>query len=123
MKPNSLVTYQNARYLEADYRGGLRPRLIFARHALERFAAMKEQGLTADEVTCAVVTPDAVGYTRVHDAMLLTSRRVTLSVVIDPDGYPLVATILWATADAWRESYGKRPLDGREARSDLSHLS
>jgi hypothetical protein len=124
MKPNTLRTYRNENSLLVAYRNGDRPKVLMTYHFYARFAAMKAQAnLTADEVTNAICSPERIGFTASYDAMLLQHGRVTVSVVLDADGYPTAATLLWRTAEDWLESYGKRPVDGREARADLSHLN
>ena len=121
--PNSLIGYRDIDSLIVDYRTGVRPRLLWSNHALRRFVEMKGQaGLTADEVSEAVVAPTSVSFQSKYAAMLLTHHRVTLSVCVTGDGLPIIATILWSTADDWLTSYGARPTDGRAPRADLTHL-
>lgn len=121
--PDSLIGYRDVDRLISDYQSGTRPRLIWSNHALRRFNEMKQQAaLTAAEVAEAVVAPARISRTHKYDAMLLTHTRVTVSVCIGIDGLPVIATLLWATADDWLDSYGARPADGRTPRTDLTHL-
>jgi hypothetical protein len=122
-RPNTPQKFETARDLQSAYLSGRRPFLTWSAHALRRFNTMKAQGLTADEVSDAVCTPTRIGFSRQYNTVLLQADRVTLSVAVgENDGWPVVLTVLWATADDWQDSYRRGAVEGRAPRADLSHL-
>ncbi len=82
-------------------------------------------GITKDEVTDCVVSPEAIGFSDKYSAVLLSAGRVTLSVVVTISGHPVIATILYRRAGDWEAAYaaGKAGGAGRSPRRNLSHLS
>lgn len=122
MKPLSLVKYRSTQQLKNDYERGHRPRLLFTDHANHRLLDMKRQGLSTDEAADAICAPVAIWWSDKYQSMLLHGRRVTASVVVGGDGFPVIVTFLWRTREDWVESYRNGPPSGRERRDDLTHL-
>lgn len=118
--PQQVQQFLSVRHLLDNYKNGARPWTALSPHAVRRYMEMK---LAADEFSAALIEPTDIGYSHKYDAMLLKNGRVSLSVMLDRDGYPTVATVLFATREDWQEAYESGNFgDGRSKRADLGHL-
>lgn len=79
--------------------------VTMSRHATERLELMSSQTrLARSEVDDALVWPEQVMWSPLHESWMWVRGRVIVAAAINEDGSTVIRTILWATEDLWEQN-------------------
>jgi len=114
------VKYKDASALYQAFKDGHRPRLGIDQHAAARYLEMR---LGPDEVPDAIEKPEEIGFSSRHQCVLLSHGRITVSLLVELNGTPFIATILFRFQEDWEDAYKSGAAgSGSRYRRNLSHL-